>query len=87
MTFSGDSRYSAVGLWRMACRPRRICAGQQVARHPRATAYLGHKNSQHTVRYTELAPVDSRISGGNDGVTLRLLSVLNCLGGYGGIRT
>ena len=27
-------------------------------------AYLGHKNIQHTVRYTELSPDGSRISGG-----------------------
>jgi hypothetical protein len=26
------------------------------ARHPRPPAYLGHRNIQHTVRYTELAP-------------------------------
>ena len=26
-------------------------------------AYLGHKNIQHTVRYTELSPTRSRISG------------------------
>ena len=26
-------------------------------------AYLGHKNIQHTVRYTELSPIGSRISG------------------------
>ena len=26
-------------------------------------AYLGHKNIQHTVRYTELMPIGSRISG------------------------
>jgi Phage integrase family len=28
--------------------------------------YLGHKNIQHTVRYTELAPAGSRISGRTD---------------------
>ena len=28
-------------------------------------AWLGHRNIQHTVRYTELAPIDLRISGGN----------------------
>ena len=27
------------------------------ARHPSATGYLGHKNIQHTVRYTELTPM------------------------------
>jgi site-specific recombinase XerD len=26
-------------------------------------AYLGHRNIQHTVRYTELAPTGSRTSG------------------------
>ena len=34
----------------------RLQAGQRRARHPGAAGYLGHKNIQHTVRYTELAP-------------------------------
>ena len=29
-------------------------------------AYLGHRNIQHTVRYTELSPVGSRTSGADD---------------------
>ena len=29
-------------------------------------AYLGHKNIQHTVRYTELSPADSEIFGGSE---------------------
>jgi type 1 fimbriae regulatory protein FimB/type 1 fimbriae regulatory protein FimE len=29
-------------------------------------AYLGHKNTQHTVRYTELSPRGSRTFGGNN---------------------
>jgi site-specific recombinase XerD len=29
-------------------------------------AYLGHKNIQHTVRYTELSPARFRTSGGDD---------------------
>ena len=34
-------------------------------------AYLGHRNIQHTVRYTELAPGRFRISGGPDEATPR----------------
>ncbi len=30
-------------------------------------AYLGHKNIQHTVRYTELSPTALRTSGATDG--------------------
>ena len=30
-------------------------------------AYLGHKNIQHTVRYTELSPTGSRTFGAVDG--------------------
>ena len=33
-------------------------------------AYLGHKNIQHTVRYTELSPIGSRISGGAELATI-----------------
>jgi integrase len=29
-------------------------------------AYLGHRNIQHTVRYTELSPTASRTSGATD---------------------
>ena len=28
--------------------------------------YLGHKNIQHTVRYTDMAPAGSRTFGGTD---------------------
>ena len=34
----------------------RVRTGQQGARHRALQAYLGHKNIQHTVRYTELSP-------------------------------
>ena len=33
-----------------------LCAGEQGARHAVAAGLLGHRNIQHTVRYTELAP-------------------------------
>jgi site-specific recombinase XerD len=34
----------------------RLCACQCRSRHPALQAWLGHKNIQHTVRYTELTP-------------------------------
>src|SRR5215475_375773 len=34
----------------------RLCPSQRRPRHEGAAAWLGHKNIQHTVRYTELAP-------------------------------
>ena len=34
----------------------RLCPGQCRPRYARLQAWLGHKNIQHTVRYTELAP-------------------------------
>jgi Phage integrase family len=34
-------------------------------------AWLGHKNIQHTVRYTELAPTGSRTSGGSHNLARR----------------
>ena len=34
----------------------RLRSGQQGARHAALQAYLGHRNIQHTVRYTELSP-------------------------------
>ena len=37
--------------------PRRAArACRQGPRHPGTQAYLGHRNIQHTVRYTELSP-------------------------------
>jgi integrase len=34
----------------------RLCLGEHGTRYPALQAYLGHKNIQHTVKYTELSP-------------------------------
>ena len=45
----------------------RLCPANQGHDTRSAQAWLGHKNIQHTVRYTELAPTASRTSGGESG--------------------
>jgi integrase len=46
---SGSSSHAAPRLW--------FCAGANKGHDTRALqAYLGHRNIQHTVRYTELSP-------------------------------
>jgi hypothetical protein len=45
-------------------------------------AYLGHKNIQHTIRYTELSPIASKIFGStepNFGSKSLQINVFNCL--------
>ena len=55
------ARWSNGQAWLQGAPPHassrlRFHASQQGARHPGLQAYLGHKNIQHTVRYTELSP-------------------------------
>jgi integrase len=47
MPFPHPSAHAAPRLW--------LRSGQRRSRHPPLQAYLGHKNIQHTVRYSELA--------------------------------
>jgi hypothetical protein len=42
----------------------RICPGNKGHDTRALQAYLGHKNIEHTVRYTELRRIGSRTSGG-----------------------
>ena len=43
--------------------PARVCTGHRGHDTRALQAYLGHRNIQHTVRYTELSPRDLGISG------------------------
>jgi hypothetical protein len=47
----------------------------------------GTRTSSKRYVIRRLRSIGSKISGGNHGATLRSLSVLNCFGGYSGIRT
>lgn len=44
----------------------RLQTRQRWPRHPFLQAYLGHKNIQHTVRYSEMSPTSFKTSGGSD---------------------
>jgi type 1 fimbriae regulatory protein FimB/type 1 fimbriae regulatory protein FimE len=61
ITIAQDFRFSPVDLSRQSSHSPAIVIGYALANKGHDTralqAYLGHKNIQHTVRYTELSPI------------------------------